>query len=508
MLVSRSSTGPNTANAESTGTTMTPDGRWVLFGSTATNLVAGQSDSASTSDVFLFDRTSAAIVLVSRLAGTVATAANGNSVPRAISASGRYIVFQSVATDLVAGVTDTNAAGDVYLFDRQTGMNRLISHTASSLLQTGNGSSVAFSDVAIDQDGAFVLFQSHATDLLAGVSDTNALEDIYLFDIQTGARTLVSRSASNPNATGTNQSLPTGITPGATHVLYISSASDLVSGVTDSNGTFDAFLFDRAAGTNSLITSAAGQPSQAANGQMNQVVMTPDARWFVVNTRATNMVPGQVDAAFTDDVFLIDRQTGDRRLLSGVNGSLTQAMGAVQTITRQQLSGNGRFVVISTQGTTLVSGVTDTNGVNDLYLFDRDAGSTRLISGANGSTQTTANGLSGSARLSADGGKLMFSSAATNLVAGLTDSNGAAIDAFLLDIGSGLLTTISTAAGNPGSTANAVTTGVYTNSDGSTFLLNSSATNLVPGITDANAVNDVMTAGRPTALFSNGFEGD
>lgn len=497
--------GSSTANAASTTHSVSSDGRWVLIGSTATNLVTGQSDTSNSADVFLRDRTTGTTILVSRAAGTTTTTANGESFPRAVSDDGRYVVFLTLATNLVAGVTDNNSACDIYLFDRQNGTNRLVSHAAASTLQTGNASSFAFDPTAIDATGVVVVFHSYATDLVAGLQDTNGDADIFLFDTSTNTRTLVSRSASNPASTSTNSSLPMQISPGGRYVLFFSSASDLVAGVTDTNGTFDAFLFDRQSSTSELLSSAAGQPNQAANSQLNNAVMSLDARWVVMNTRATNMIAGQVDGVGTDDVFLLDRSTGSRRLLSGVNGSQITTMGALQTVTPRQLSADGRFFVISTQGTNLVAGVTDNNSANDLYLFDRIAGSTSLISGANGSTTVTASGLSRAARLSQDGAWLMFTSQGTNLKAGLQDTNGGE-DVFMLETGSRQLTALSVASAPPETAANGSSAGVAMNADGSVLVLDSTATNLPNTPTDANLATDVFAVKHRRNVFGDGFE--
>ena len=497
--------GSSTANAASTTHSVSSDGRWVLIGSTATNLVTGQSDTSNSADVFLRDRTTGTTILVSRAAGTTTTTANGESFPRAVSDDGRYVVFLTLATNLVAGVTDNNSAYDIYLFDRQNGTNRLVSHAAASTLQTGNASSFAFDPTAIDATGVVVVFHSYATDLVAGLQDTNGDADIFLFDTSTNTRTLVSRSASNPASTSTNSSLPMQISPGGRYVLFFSSASDLVAGVTDTNGTFDAFLFDRQSSTSELLSSAAGQPNQAANSQLNNAVMSLDARWVVMNTRATNMIANQVDGVGTDDVFLLDRSTGSRRLLSGVNGSQITTMGALQTVTPRQLSADGRFFVISTQGTNLVAGVTDNNSANDLYLFDRIAGSTSLISGANGSTTVTASGLSRAARLSQDGAWLMFTSQGTNLKAGLQDTNGGE-DVFMLETGSRQLTALSVASAPPETAANGSSAGVAMNADGSVLVLDSTATNLPNTPTDANLATDVFAVKHRRNVFGDGFE--
>ncbi|MBP7624932.1 MAG: hypothetical protein KA763_13265 [Xanthomonadales bacterium] len=161
--------------------------------------------------------------------------------------------------------------------------------------------------------------------------------------------------------------------------------------------------------------------------------------------------------------------------------------------------------MISTQGTNLVAGVTDNNSANDLYLFDRIAGSTSLISGANGSTTVTASGLSRAARLSQDGAWLMFTSQGTNLKAGLQDTNGGE-DVFMLETGSRQLTALSVASAPPETAANGSSAGVAMNADGSVLVLDSTATNLPNTPTDANLATDVFAVKHRRNVFGDGFE--
>ena len=91
-------------------------------------------------------------------------AGSGQSIAPSISADGRFVVFASSATDLVPGFTDSNGAGgtDVYLRDRQAGTTTLVSHDSDVFTAGGNGSS---GNPAISADGRFVVFQSAASDL-------------------------------------------------------------------------------------------------------------------------------------------------------------------------------------------------------------------------------------------------------------------------------------------------------------------------------------------------------
>src|SRR5438105_2282483 len=87
-----------------TAHTVSSDGRYVAFISAAGNIVPGQVDDNGTSDVFVYDRVTNTTELISRKAGTTATVGNGLSGQPSLSVDGRYVAFESQATDLVAGM--------------------------------------------------------------------------------------------------------------------------------------------------------------------------------------------------------------------------------------------------------------------------------------------------------------------------------------------------------------------------------------------------------------------
>src|SRR5207247_916970 len=163
----------------SLGSALSADGRFVAFDSDASDLVAG--DTNGVSDVFVHDRQTGTTERVSVASG--GAQGNGSSgligfaFPPALSADGRFIAFVSFATNLVAG--DTNAATDVFVHDRQTGTTERVSVDSDGT--EGNDASLGF---ALSADGRFVAFQSDATNLVAG--DTNGATDVFVHDRQAG----------------------------------------------------------------------------------------------------------------------------------------------------------------------------------------------------------------------------------------------------------------------------------------------------------------------------------
>ncbi len=155
------------------------DGRYVVFSSQGANFVPGLVDLNNTLDVFLHDRTTQQTVLVSRSATSATTTANGGSIATTISADGEWVLFLSGANDLVSGITDNNATNDVFLYQRSTGVVRLVSRSAASATTTAAGFSAPG---AMSADGEWVLFDSGATNLVSGVIDSNGGGgDVFLY---------------------------------------------------------------------------------------------------------------------------------------------------------------------------------------------------------------------------------------------------------------------------------------------------------------------------------------
>jgi Tol biopolymer transport system component len=150
------------------------DGRYVAFESDATNLVAG--DTNGFSDIFVHDLQLGTTTLVS--VDSTGAEGDNNSNFSSISDDGRYVAFQSDATNLVAD--DNNGSTDVFVHDLQTGATTLVSVDSTDVQGNDDSSSASMS-----ADGRSVTFQSVAFNLVAG--DTNLAPDIFVDDLQAGA---------------------------------------------------------------------------------------------------------------------------------------------------------------------------------------------------------------------------------------------------------------------------------------------------------------------------------
>lgn len=394
------------------------------------------------------------------------TQANGDSyAPGAgLSADGRFVVFESNATNLVAG--DTNGKQDIFIYDRQTGGTDRLS--ISSTGQQGNGDSAW---PAVSEDGRFVAFYSRATNLVA--NDTNGAEDVFVRDRANGQTIRVSLSFSGQQSNG-NSFFPT-ISGNGRIVAYVSIATNLVAG--DINGQSDIFVCELQTGATTRVNVSSS--GQEANGDSNfyRPSLSRDGRYVAFNSLASNLVAGDTNGGW--DIFVRDRQSGqttlESRSSSGQQGSNWSQWPSI--------SADGRYVAFKSFASNLVSG--DSNGTWDVFVRDKQSGT--IVRASVGSGGQQGNNPSQDPALSANGRFVAFTSQSTNLAA--DDSNGVA-DVFVRDLTSG--TTSRSSLTENGGEANGPSDyfGPSLSSEGRSIAFASLASNLVSG--DTNGVWDVF----------------
>src|SRR5216117_3024843 len=298
------------------------------------------------------------------------TEGNGASLSSALSADGRFVAFDSTATDLVAA--DTNGVSDVFVHDRQTGATERVSVASGGAQGNGSSGLIGFAfPPALSADGRFVAFVSSATNLVAG--DTNGATDVIVHDRQTGMTERVSVASDGTQANNAS-SYPV-LSADGRFVAFDSAATDLVAG--DTNGVSDVFVHDRQTGTTERVSVASGgaQGNGNSGGFFAVPALSAAGRFVAFQSAATNLVAGDTNG--TTDVFVHDRQTGATERMSvasgGVQGNGFSAGPA--------LSADGRFVAFRSAGTNLVAG--DTKGGTAVFVHDRQTGTTERVSGAN-----------------------------------------------------------------------------------------------------------------------------
>ncbi len=270
---------------------------------------------------------------------------DGDSVAPGLSPDSRYVVFTSMANDLVPGGNSVPAL-NVFLCDRTANTTTLVSVNSSGT-GGGNGNSM-FGQVSTN--GQFVVFQSDACNLVP--NDTNGFTDIFVRDRVAGTTTLVSVSTNGGAANGASTS-PV-MTPDGRFVAFISSASNLVPNNT--NGIPDVFVRDRVAGTNCLVSVGAGPPTSSTNPVVATPVITPDGRYVAFFSCATGLV-SSVPITSPGEVYVRDRVAGTTTWAS-TNAPALLSAGRGQNNApsyHPRLSDNGRYVAFKT-GATLATG--------------------------------------------------------------------------------------------------------------------------------------------------------
>jgi Tol biopolymer transport system component len=622
-VIDSSQSPPAGGSGDSYAPVMSPDGRYVVFSSTANNLVLNNTTNSSPAlgssklNVFIRDRDNGTTTLASvSLYGT--GGGNGDSVASEISTNSRFVLFESSASDLVSG--DANGATDIFVRDLVTGTTLLVSVSTNGV--SANGSS---RDPVMTPDGRYVAFVSEATDLVPG--DTNGIADVFLRDLQTGTTTLVSVGALPLYLHAAFGFLPPGssefpqITSDGRYVAFFSDATNLVADVTfrpgvqnvgevyvrdlvggttywasgaarsvvksllgtsdiisfnhaiSADGSFVAyeastnlpsyaaargiiFRFNLGAGLTDLVHTNANvaRPCYPYH-DVRSLAMTPDGRFiaFVANTNgvvgtntcillwdaqlgASTLVSGNLSNAFSAGstcdwptidptgryvaflsnatnmvtntiagdyhLYVRDTQSGVTKLVDAD----TNAVGSsLDPDTVPALSADGRFVAFQCSDASLVAN--DRNHDNDIFVRDLVSAATEMISVRDPALPSlTPNGPSSSSAfsISANSRYIAFFSEADNLVP--NDTNGCR-DVFVRDLlaGTNILVSVATngiACGDGPSTDAAMT------ADGRYVAFTSSADNLVPG--DVNKVQDVFVRdllAATTTLISIGADG-
>ncbi|OUC15999.1 MAG: hypothetical protein B0A82_03825 [Alkalinema sp. CACIAM 70d] len=436
-LVSRTTSG-NAGNGNSSAPMISGDGNFIVFTSSASDLVAG--DTNNQADIFLYDRSTGTVQLVSKVGATLANGASANPV---ISNDGQYVVFTSAASNLVAN--DNNNAQDVFLWNRSTGTIQLVSKTGS-----GSSGNAASDNAIISANGQYVVFTSTASNLVAG--DTNGVQDVFAFNTQTGAVTLLS-TGSGGISNGT--SLSPVISDDGRYVAFVSDGTNLVAN--DTNGAQDVFRYDLQAASNPLTLVSVNTSGNAGITTGTPITLgsyaptiSADGNFIAFVSTASDLTTTPDANGNTPDVFVRNMQTGQTALVS-VNSAGTgsgNGSGSLNPV----ISADGRYVAFVSTASDLVTG--DTNGnVQDVFVRDTVTGRTRLISVDELDTQS-GNAASNDPTLSRNAAYIAFTSNASNLV---DDDLNRASDVF----GTELKQTVSIVTQDGTATETAGDTGAY-----------------------------------------------
>jgi hypothetical protein len=340
-----------------------------------------------------------------------------------ITPDGRYVLFYSEAPDIVP--IGAVRASDIFVRDLVTGQTKM-----ASINMTGTPSTQGSRFGLISDNGRFVVFTGFANNIVS--NDTNSSEDVFIRDMEAGTTKLVSLNAAGTASGALGGSDLIDMTPDARFIVFSSQAKDLTSQPDGNNLGSDIFVRDVVNNVTKLVSvNLAG--SASGNGTSFGGKISADGRYVVFTSEASDLVGH--DFA-TRDVFIRDLQTNTTKRVStnatGTTNGNGESSGGI-------IDKGGRYVVFSTRATDL-STLPDTNDLAEVFIYDIQNDSKKLIT-ANTAGTGTGGGFppfSGffdhgvELNISADGRFVTFMSQQSGLVT--NDTNGNGDDVFLYNV--------------------------------------------------------------------------
>jgi hypothetical protein len=331
------------ADGASFSLSLSSDGNFVAFGSEAANLV--DDDTNDIADIFVHNLNSGITERVS--IATNGSEADGDSGNVAINSDGRYVAFESSATNLAD--KDTNGYRDVFVHDRQTGVTQRVSISSNGTQANGNST---FS--AISSDGRYVAFTSEASNLVD--DDDNGVADFFVYDRERDLIELTVGPAEFDMESGVVKASPV-LSPDGTFLGFRSPDDDLVAG--DTNNSVDTILINRDTGNIQRISLSSSEVQ--GNSDSSNPAIDTENRFVVFSSLATNLVSNDTNGV--EDVFVRDRTAGNTRRVSL---SFDCSEGNLASYSAE-ISSDGKFVALTSNADNLVEN--DTNGFSDIFVM-------------------------------------------------------------------------------------------------------------------------------------------
>lgn len=355
---------------------LTPDGRFLLFLSRATNHIPGLSfPDGESYQLYVRDLLAHFTQLVSiALDGTnVANWSHPGTVPargydlqfhrHRLSSDGRFVVFASQGTNLVAGIT--NAGGNIYRRD-------LLLQTTEILTAHPGGAPVL--DLGKDRflastNARYIAFHTAATNVVAGL--TNGGRRLgYWRDRLAPTNVLVGVSPTGEPLAG--DIAIKDLSRDGRFVAFTSFATNVTTDVIDDNNTFDLFIRDLWLGATWTVTRTTNGHTTAGRHQGGR--FSDNGEWLSFNADTADLAPEIEDLSGVGGLFLHHLSTRTNGLLSmATNGHRTSTAWVGDSFAK--VSSSGRFTLFSSYATDLVPGAI--TFANRLYLRDQSAGTTR-----------------------------------------------------------------------------------------------------------------------------------
>jgi hypothetical protein len=341
-LVSKNTDG-HQASASTDSVAISGNGRYVAFASSASDLVAGDSDWSE--DVFIYDMVTGITTLVSQ--STAGVHGNGDSLNPSISDDGRYVTFESLSSNLVNDHTYTGC--QVYLRDRLLGTTSIISTNTN-----GEPAAMGASGPTISGDGRYIVFDSYSGNLVEG--DMNGHRDIFLHNNQTGSITRV--SVNSQNQQGNGESSFATLNDDGRFIVFLSFANNLVFG--DTNNDQDVYVHDMQTGETSMVSvSSSGVHGNGRPIYQAIPVISDNGRYTVFNSSSTNLIDG---TEVWGGTFIRD-------LLEGTTKNIISQIG----LNNPSMSSNALNIAFDFDG-EILDPPHDTNKAQDVFLISSTGG--------------------------------------------------------------------------------------------------------------------------------------
>ncbi|MEU8077956.1 DNRLRE domain-containing protein [Catellatospora citrea] len=445
VLVSRSATGV-AGNGDSSAPSVSADGRYVAFASDADNL--SDADDNAHTNIFVRDLTTGTTTYVSRADGADGAAATGPSADPSISADGRYVAFSSTAPNLSTQDEDTcmslfwglpEPCSNIFVRDLQAGTTTFVSRADGAQGAASDGSSYT---PTVSADGTKVAFTSGGANLSASDEDECYIDgggphpctDFFVRDLQAGTTVYVGNAPIFRIG-------PCGpvISADGRKVAFETDGISL----DDNNGYLDVVVTDLQTGTASYVSRADGVNGQLAfGGPSSCPSISADGRHIAFISDAHNLSADDIDSFDTESVYVRDTQEGRTVLVSRASGA-TGAVAGLRSF-EPSISADGRYVAFMSRAMNLSSedldncydpGQGDNRPCPDVFVRDLQTATTTFVSRATGVAGAGGDARSTNPSISGDGRLVAFESAARNLSADDSDPHR---DVFARDWGAGL----------------------------------------------------------------------
>ena len=415
-------TGPSSGASWPATAAIADDDSTVVWFSNASDVVSGVSGGGCNNLYMRNLKTSTNSLVNVDLSGSPSCveSSGGNGGDYGMSSNGRYVAYVSKSTNVVTSPTvPTDNLGNVYLKDTLLGVTTLVNTTPTGALANNGGGTSTPIITGVSDDGRLVVFRSESTNLLSSnnPSNPNYTDYPYIKDMLTG-QTInpvspdgITRANSTPGVVS--------MSCNGSELVYSSNATNLTP---QDNGNTNVYLLDLRNGYHvSNLTYAANSGSGMGNGSISC-----NGRYVLMNSTATNLtsdsVSGSIYHVFRYDRFINTYSLVDKSTSGYIPSTLTATTNANGTAfsADRAVSDNG-LVVFRDSDHNLVSPAASKN--SEIYLRDPDAGTSTLVPINSSGVEQNATGVSGVLGITADGKSIIYDSASTNLVPGVTSGN-------------------------------------------------------------------------------------